>query len=86
MQNCFTTAPDHGRLQELARSGGVVKKSTLTEKFGFEDFRETYPASSAIVLFVNVPSKGLRPAPPEISKLPAGTTLYTLVPEESTNG
>ncbi len=79
VQNCFTTAPDHIQLQQMAHSGGVVKKSTLTEKFTFGDFQKTY--ASGIVLFINDPAKGLRPAPREIGKLPAGTTLYTLVLE-----
>ncbi|MBB5351236.1 CPA1 family monovalent cation:H+ antiporter [Haloferula luteola] len=84
VQNCFTGAPGHPRLQQLAHSGAVVKKSHLTEKFGFEDFQKTYADSSAIVLFLSDSAKGLRPAPREIEKLAAGTTLYVLVPDAPT--
>lgn len=80
-QNCFTGKPDHRQLQQLTHAGALVKKSHITDKFTFEDFQKTYAGTSAIVLFLNDSSKGLRPAPAEIEKLPPGTTLYVLVTE-----
>lgn len=81
VQNCFTGCPGHEQLEQLALAGAVVKKSTLTDKFTFDDFRTLYNGAAAIVLFISDPQKGLRPAPGEINKLPPGTTLYTLVPQ-----
>ncbi|GAA5481697.1 cation:proton antiporter [Haloferula sargassicola] len=83
VQNCFTGAPDHRKLQQMAHQGALVKKSNLTEKFTFEDFEKTYAGTSAMVLFITDSSRGLRPAPAEIEKLPPGSTLYVLVPENA---
>ncbi len=79
-RTCFTGAPDHAALQQLALAGAVVKKSNITEVFTYEDFRRTYGNQPPVVLFLADESRGLRPAPAEMDKAPPGTTLYVLVP------
>jgi len=79
-RTCFSGGPDHPTLQQLALGGGVVKKSNITDKFSYEDFLETYGEHTPVVLFLADESRGLRPAPAEMDKVPPGTTLYVLVP------
>jgi hypothetical protein len=79
-QICFTGAPDHATLQQLAAGGHVVKKSQITDVFTLEDFHLTYEGQTPVILFIRDESKGLRPAPTEIERIPPGTTLYVLVP------
>lgn len=83
VQNCFTDRPDHRKLQHLTHAGALVKKSHITDIFTFEDFQLTYADTSAIVLFMNDSSKGLRPAPTKIEKVAPDTVLYVLVPEQT---
>jgi hypothetical protein len=78
-QNAFMDRPDHPLLSKIVAEGGQMKKSQMTEKFDFAKFRETYP--SAIVMFL-ADSKGLRPAPTEVEKVPSGTSIFALVPKD----
>jgi NhaP-type Na+/H+ or K+/H+ antiporter len=78
-QNAFMDRPDHPLLSKIVAECGQMKKSQMTEKFDFAKFRETYP--SAIVMFL-ADSKGLRPAPTEVGKVPVGTNVYALVPKD----
>ncbi|QTN32232.1 cation:proton antiporter [Akkermansiaceae bacterium] len=78
-QNLFMDRPDHALLSKIVAEGGQMKKSQMTEKFDFAKFRETYPA--AIVMFLG-DSKGLRPAPNQLTKAPEGTVIYALIPKE----
>lgn len=78
-QNPFTSRPDRRLLSTIQQEGGQMKKSPITEKFNFEKFKETYP--SAIVMFLS-DSKGLRPAPADLSKVSEGTNIYALVPKD----
>lgn len=78
-QNAFMDKPDHALLSKIVAEGGQMKKSQMTEKFDFGKFRETYP--SAIVMFLS-DSKGLRPAPTELEKVPVGTNVFALVPKD----
>jgi NhaP-type Na+/H+ or K+/H+ antiporter len=78
-QNPFKGKPDHQLLLKLIEEGGLMKNSQMTEKFDFEKFKETYP--SAIVMFLS-DSKGLRPAPADLSKVLEGTNVYALVPKD----
>lgn len=80
-QVCFTGAPLHARLQELAAAGSVVKKSQITDIFTLEDFKLTYEGEPYHILFLVDPSKGLRPAPVELQRISPGTTLYVLLPK-----
>ncbi len=73
---CFAGGPTHSVLADRVTGGAVMKKTQITEKFEFEKFRETNP--NAIVLFIQ-DSRGLRPAQPDLAKVPAGTTVYALV-------
>ena len=81
-QICFTGAPGHPALQDLAAGDSVVKKTQVTEVFTFEDFVETYRESSWIILFLSSTGRGLRPAPADLETVPAGTTLYYLIDAE----
>ncbi|MBK1828008.1 cation:proton antiporter [Haloferula rosea] len=81
-QICFTGAPGHPALQDLAAGDSVVKKTQITEVFTFENFVETYRESSWIILFLSSSGRGLRPAPADLETVPAGTTLYYLIDAE----
>lgn len=80
-QVCFTGAPGHAALQELAAGGAVVKKSQITEVFTLEDFRLTYDGRPYHILFLADQARGLRPAPVELERVAPGTTLYVLLPK-----
>jgi hypothetical protein len=56
-----------------------MKGSNITEKFTFENFKETYP--SAIIMFLSN-GKGLRTAPTDLEKVAEGTTVYALIPHD----
>ena len=79
---CFSGRPSADELDDFAESGAVIKNTTITEQFTFEDFTELY-LHRAIILFINSADKGLRPATHDLKKVPAGTTVYALtIPEE----
>ena len=78
---CFSGGPDHQKLSAKVNTPDVtVKKTLITDVFTFEQFEQSWP--NAIVLFLQ-DTKGLRPAPTELSKVPPGTTVYALVREDS---
>jgi len=80
---CFDGAPDHAELERLVAEGYVVKRSNVTEVFGFEDFLSAYQGRPIHVLFMKGPAaKGLRPSPAQLESVAPGTTLYVLVPPE----
>ncbi len=85
-QVCFTGAPDHATLQRLVAQGAVVKKSQITDIFTIEDFRLTYEGKPYHILFLSGESKGLRPAPVDLERVPPGTTLYVLLPKPDATG
>lgn len=76
---CFRGAPSHAELAKAAADGAVMKKTAITEVYGFDQFEENDP--HAIVLFLS-DSKGLRPAPENLTKVSAGTSVYALIPRE----
>ncbi|MFK7851429.1 MAG: cation:proton antiporter [Akkermansiaceae bacterium] len=78
-ENPFTGSPNHQLLSHVSSLGGQMKKSLITEKFTFEDFKESYPSS--IVMFLS-DAKGLRAAPNDLTKVPEDTTVYALVPTD----
>ncbi|MFD2255518.1 cation:proton antiporter [Luteolibacter algae] len=78
-QNPFTERPDHALLTKMVAAGAQMKKTQMTEVFDFENFKRTYPA--AIVMFL-ADSRGLRPAPTELTKVAEGTTVYALIPKD----
>jgi hypothetical protein len=61
----------------MAACGGLMKKTQITEVFDFMKFKENNPG--AIILFIQH-ARGLRPAPADLAKVPAGTTVYALAP------
>lgn len=76
---CFSGAPNHQELAEIAKKdGATIKKTQITEVYDFDQFCETYP--DAIVLFLQ-DSRGLRPAPAKLGKISAGTTVFAMVTE-----
>ena len=78
-QTCFAGGPDQHQLSELAAAGAKMKKTQITEVFDFAQFQAANPGS--VVMFLE-DAKGLRPAKTDISKVPAGTTVFALVPPE----
>lgn len=78
-QNAFMNRPDHRLLSKITAEGGQMKKTRLTEVFDFGKFRDTYPG--AIVMFLS-DSRGLRPAPAELEKVPVDSNIYALIPAD----
>jgi NhaP-type Na+/H+ or K+/H+ antiporter len=85
-QICFTGAPGHQALEDLATGDSVVKRSQITEVFTFEDFQKTYKDTSWVILFLSSPNRGLRPAPADLETVNPGTTLYYLIDAEELPG
>ena len=77
---CFTGSPGHADLAELAARGAKMKRVLMTEKFGLQDFEEANP--EAVIMFLS-DAKGLRPVPPDLGKVPSGTAVIAMVPEET---
>ncbi|MCP5548652.1 MAG: cation:proton antiporter [Akkermansiaceae bacterium] len=77
---CFTGSPGHADLSELAARSAKMKRVLMTEKFGLQDFEEANP--EAVIMFLS-DAKGLRPVPPDLGKVPSGTAVIAMVPEET---
>ena len=75
---CFTGKPGYDQLSAMIKDQTQIKKTLITDKFSYEDFNETY--TDAIVLFL-ADSRGLRPAEADLTRVPANTTIFALVPE-----
>lgn len=83
---CFVGRPTFGDLVHLERSGAVVKKTQITGKFSFADFRRTY-GDDVVILFLHDKAKGLRPAPAELKEVSKDTSVYAfVVPDEAVQG
>lgn len=80
---CFSGSPRQATLAARVVAGQVMKKTQITGVFDYEKFKSVNP--EALVLFVN-DSKGLHPAPPELAKVAAGSTIFALVPPASEKG
>ncbi|MDP0489589.1 MAG: cation:proton antiporter [Verrucomicrobiota bacterium JB023] len=78
---CFHGSPTFEELESVALRGAQIKKTQITDVFTFEDFVSTH-GDDALVLFMNHPEKGLAPVTSDITNLPPGTHLYSLLPEE----
>ncbi len=74
---CFSGRPNLSTLDKLVEEGGIVKKTTLSEQFSFEQFTEKH-GDDAIILFV-LNDKGLKPASDDMKIPVAGTTLFALM-------
>jgi NhaP-type Na+/H+ or K+/H+ antiporter len=73
----FTGRPNRMKLERLVVKGAVVKKTTISEQYSFQDFIEGNP--DAIILFLDSEDKGLRPASGDLKKVPPGNSIYALV-------
>ena len=80
---CFPDRPKFMRLETFAAQGAVIKHTTLTEQFTYNDFQQLY-GEDHILLFEVTEEKGLQIAHEKMSEPTAGTTLYALVnPEDA---
>lgn len=80
---CFPDRPKFKQLETFAMQGAVVKQTTLTDKFTFEDFKNLY-GEDHILLFHVTEEKGLEIAHDEMRTPGAGTTLYAMIrPEDA---
>jgi len=78
---CFPERPGFKLLESLAYHGGVIKTTTLTEQFTYEDFKNLY-GEEHILLFYATEEKGLRIAHDDMKEPTAGTKLYAMVKPE----
>ena len=74
---CFPNRPNHMDLEEFVEDGAVVKKTTLSEQFTYDDFIDLY-FDNSIILFLYSGEKGLRPAADEMRDPGPGTSIYCL--------
>ncbi len=79
---CFTGKPRYEVLSRLASEGAVLKKTQITEKFSFEDFKATHSEGRPLVLFVQHDGQGLQPVVADLDDVPPGTIIYTFMPED----
>lgn len=77
---CFSGGPGYFKLSEMLKDQSQIKKTLITEKFTFEDFRDSYPNS--IILFLSSESRGLRPAESDLTRVAANTTIFALIPQD----
>lgn len=75
-RTCFTGWPTHGVLNGRVANGGLMEKTQITEVFDYAKFQQNNPG--AIVMFLQ-DARGFNPAPPDLAKIPAGTTIYALL-------
>jgi NhaP-type Na+/H+ or K+/H+ antiporter len=76
-QICFSGGPGHEELAALVAGGAQMKKTQLTEFYDFGQFQSANPG--AVVMFL-ADSRGLKPAPADLTKVSNGTTVFALVP------
>lgn len=83
----FASDATYANLTERFEAGAVIKKTELTDKFTFDDFRDLY-RDRAIPLFLIDEAENLIILTPDNTFTPRrGQTLITLVnPEEQTSG
>lgn len=79
----FPSRPKFSRLERFAAEGAVIKKTTLTEQFTYESFKEMY-GGDHILLFQSSEERGLQVAHDEMRTPVAGTTIYAMIrPEDA---
>jgi len=75
---CFPTRPQFNRLERFAAEGAVIKKTTITEQFTFDNFQKIY-GEEHILLFRVTEDKGLEVAYDKMRTPSPGTTLYAMI-------
>lgn len=80
---CFPNRPKFKQLETFAMQGAVIKQTTLTDKFTYQNFQELY-GEDHILLFCVTEEKGLTIAHDQMRAPSSGTTLYAMVrPEDA---
>ena len=77
----FPSRPKYNRLERFAAEGAAIKKTTLTEQFSYNDFKQMY-GEDHVLLFLDSEERGLRVAHDEMREPVTGTTLYALIKPE----
>jgi len=75
---CFPNRPQYRRLENFAAQGAVIKKTTITDQFTMENFKELY-GEDHILLFRVTEERGLDIARDEMRAPGSETTLYAMV-------
>lgn len=78
---CFPDRPQYHRLENFATQGAVIKKTTITEQFTMDDFKELY-GEEHILLFRITEERGLDVVHDEMRTPGPDTTLYAIVRAE----
>jgi NhaP-type Na+/H+ or K+/H+ antiporter len=79
----FPGRPNHKILSRLSADGMEVKTTKLSEQFTYQDFLASYP--DAILMFIDSPEKGLRPAFDEMKDPGVSSTLYAFTQPNKDN-
>ena len=77
----FTDRPNRKKLESLVLNGAIVKKTTISEQYSYQDFLDRNPG--ATMLFLDSEDKGLRPADEHLKKIAPGVSIYALVIPDS---
>jgi NhaP-type Na+/H+ or K+/H+ antiporter len=80
---CFPSRPQFKMLERFVAEGAVIKKTTITEQFTLEDFKEMY-GEEHILLFRVTEDKGLEVAYDKMRNPSPGTTLYAMIKAQNT--
>ncbi len=79
----FSGRPNYKDLDHMTNRGAKIKKTNITDQYSIQDFMTDN--EEAVLLFINSPTKGLRPASDaDLKKLSHGTIIYALVCGEQT--
>ncbi len=74
---CFPGRPTHDALNKLVQDGYTIRSTTLSEQYTYIDFLELHGPES-VLLFIDHPEKGLRPACDDMKPPKTGCKVYAL--------
>ena len=81
---CFESRPQFSKMEVFAHQGAKIKKTTISEQFTINDFKNMY-GEKALILFLNNKENGLHVAHSEMKEPIAGTTIYAMIPAQKTS-
>ena len=78
---CLPNRPQYEALEEFVAQGASIKKTTLSDQFTIDDFKELY-GEDYILLFYSTEERGLEVAHDNMRTLSPGTKIYAMIHKE----
>ena len=78
---CLPNRPQYEALEEFVAQGASIKKTTLSDQFTIDDFKELY-GEDYILLFYSTEERGLEVAHDSMRALSPGTKIYAMIHKE----